>query len=114
MGTDGRILEVNQRAADILGHPRVELVGKPVLDLYADTSSGKDKAQLLFQRFLAGEPIDGEELQIRRADGTLGWIRRWVAAIRDSDGRVIASSSALEDITAHKEAELHAANPTPS
>jgi PAS domain S-box-containing protein len=102
VGTDGLIERANRRATELLGYSRDELIGRPVLDLYADTPDGKAKAQGVFQRFLAGEEIRDEELEMRRADGSKVWINLSVRPVRDREGRVIASRSVVTDITEHK------------
>jgi len=102
VGADGYIARANRRAAELLGYSRDELIGRPVFDLYADTPNGKAKAQGLFERFLAGEEIRDEELEMRRADGSKVWISLSVRPVRDGEGRVIASRSVVTDITEHK------------
>jgi len=102
VGADGYIARANRRAAELLGYSRDELIGRPVFDLYADTPNGKAKAQGLFERFLAGEEIRDEELEMRRADGSRVWISLSVRPVRDGEGRVIASRSVVTDITEHK------------
>jgi len=78
------------------------MVGRPVLDLYADTPNGKAKAEGIFQRFLAGEEIRGEELELCRADGSIVWINLSVRPVRNKEGQVVASRSIVSDITEHK------------
>jgi PAS domain S-box-containing protein len=102
VGADSYIERTNRRATELLGYSRDELVGRPVSDLYANTPNGKAKAQEVFQRFLAGEEIRDEELEIRRADGSSVWINLSVRPIRDKEGRVVASRSQIVDITEHK------------
>lgn len=102
VGADGRIRMANRRALQLLAYQLDELVGRPVLDLYADTPTGKAKAQELFLRFRAGVEIRREELEMRRADGTHLWVSLSVGAIRDAEGQVVASCSAAEEITKGK------------
>ena len=102
VGTDGYIERANISATELLGYSLDELVGRPVFDLYADTPDGKAKAQEVFQRFLAGEEIRNEELEMSRADGGNLWISLSVRPIRDKEGRVIASRSVVTDITKRK------------
>ncbi len=99
VGTNGFIMRANRRAAELLGYSRVEMVGRPVADLYAGTPKGRAKARKLFDRFLAGQEIHDEEVEIRRADGTSRWASLSVRPIVDEEGRVIASRSMLRDIT---------------
>ncbi|NQT31919.1 MAG: PAS domain S-box protein [Deltaproteobacteria bacterium] len=101
-GVDGLVKRANRSAVELLGYMGDELVGWPVADLYADTPNGKAKAQAIFQRFLAGEEIRDEELEMRRADGGRVWVNLSVRPIRDKEGNVIASRSEIVDITKHK------------
>jgi PAS domain S-box-containing protein len=99
VGINGYITRANRRAAELLGYGRVEMVGRPVTDLYADTPSGKEKARKLSQMFLAGQEIRDEEMEIRRADGSNLWASLSVRPIVDGEGRVIASRVVVRDIT---------------
>jgi len=102
VGVDGRIERVNRSAIELFGYGRDELVGMPVFNLYDDAPNGKTKAQELFQRFLAGEEIHDEELEMCRADGSKIWANLSVRPIRDREGNVIASRSEIVDFTEHK------------
>ncbi|MCX6010930.1 MAG: ATP-binding protein [Chloroflexi bacterium] len=101
-GADGIIKRANRSAAELLGYSREELVGQPVSDLYADTPSGKAVAEGVFRRFLAGEEVRDQELEVRRADGTSVWVSLSVRPIRDKEGRVVASRSIMVNITEHR------------
>jgi len=102
VGVDGYIKRANHSATELLGYSLDEMVGRPVFDLYADTPNGKGKTQGVFQRFLAGEEIRDEELEMCRADGSSVWISLSVRPMRDKEGRVVASRSMVVDITEHK------------
>jgi PAS domain S-box-containing protein len=102
VGVDGCIKQANRSATKLLGYRLDELVGQTVFDLYADTQNGKVKAQGVFQRFLAGEEIHDEELEMCRADGSNVWISLSVRPIRDKEGRVVASRSVVVDLTERK------------
>ena len=101
-GTDGIIKRANRSAAELLGYSREELVGKPVSDLYADTPGGKSAAEGVFRRFLAGEEVHDQELEVRKADGTNVWVSISVRPISDEEGQVVASRSVMVDITEQK------------
>jgi PAS domain S-box-containing protein len=105
VGPDAVIKLCNQRAAQLLGYSREELIGKPVLELYVDQPEGKEKADQIFKRFLAGEPIADEELQMQKADGSPLWISLTVNGVRDSDGHLVESRSMVLDISERKQAE---------
>ncbi len=83
----------------MLGYTIEQLEGRQVFDLYADTPHGKPKAGQVFQRFLAGERVAGEELQMIKADGTLIWISLSVTGVLDLEGKVVESRSTVIDIT---------------
>ncbi len=102
VGADGIIKRANLRATELLGYSREELVGKPVIDLYADTPSGKATAQAVFKRFISGEEVRDQELEVKRADGTSLWVNLSVRPIRDKEGRVVASRSIMVDVTEHR------------
>jgi PAS domain S-box-containing protein len=102
VGVDGVIRRANRSAVELLGYSRDELVGWPISELYADTPNGKVKAQAIFRRFLAGEEVRNEELEMRRADGGEVWVNLSVRPICDKEGNVVASRSEIVDITEHR------------
>jgi PAS domain S-box-containing protein len=99
VGIDGRIIRANQKYSDIMGYSPLDLIGRSILDMYADTPSGKQKARGVLQRFIAGLETQGEELQVARADGQIRWVKLTVNPVVRGDGRVVASRSMVEDIT---------------
>lgn len=101
-GVDGLIKRANRSAEELLGYSGDELVGRPVAELYADTPNGRAKTQAIFQRFLAGEEIRDEEMEMLRADGSRVWVSLSMRPIRDKEGNVVASRSEIVDITKHK------------
>ena len=106
VGFNGLIRAANKRSAELFGHPLDELIGLPVFDLYADTPAGKEKVRRhVFPRFRAGVEILGEELEIRRPDGSQGWISLSMRPIKDAAGQVVASRSIAVDVTTRKQVE---------
>lgn len=102
---DGRIRSVNPRYEALTGYPKKSLIGRRVLELYADSPEGKEKAKKLFELFKQGNEIRDEELELRSASGELKWISLSVSPIKAKGGSVIESRSMLVDITRRKEAE---------
>jgi PAS domain S-box-containing protein len=100
IGTDGRILAVNQRALHLLGYQLSEMVGHSVLDLYSPGPAGKVLAGEVFRRLRIGLEIPAPELEMQRADGTQVRVRLFVQPIRDMEGHFLASCSMIEDISA--------------
>ncbi len=104
VGLDGRISRMNRRAEEILGYRAGDCVGRPVLDLYADTEQGKAKARRLFDAFRLGAGPQGEELEMCTADGRTIWIELSSRPIRDEAGSIVESRSVVVDVTDRKRA----------
>ena len=98
VGIDSRIRAANKQALGLLGYELSEVLGRTVLDLYADTPAGKAEAKKQFLQFRSGAEVHATGLEMRRADGTSVWIDLIVGTIRDSLGRVTASCSLVEEI----------------
>lgn len=98
VGTDGRVRAANKRALDVVGYQAPEIIGRPVLNLYADTPAGKAKAEEQFLLFRSGAEVRSTELEMRRADGRSVWINLSVNPIIDGRGRLTASCSVVQEI----------------
>ncbi|MFC1902382.1 ATP-binding protein, partial [Chloroflexota bacterium] len=96
----------NRSATELLGYSMDELIGKPVIDLYAETPAGKARARGIFQQFTSAEETKVEELQMHTAGGQELWITLSVKPILDAGGRVVQSRSLVVDITDRKQAEV--------
>ncbi|MCH7802332.1 MAG: PAS domain S-box protein, partial [Chloroflexi bacterium] len=102
---NGTIVQANQRAVELFGYSLDQLVGGPVMALYADTPDGIEKA-----RKILGEIGDRSsvEMEYQRADGRHVWGSLSIQRILDDDGNVVASRGMVVDITERKllEAQL--------
>ena len=98
IGVDRRIRAANRQALGLLGYRLSDILGRPFLELYADTPAGKKKAEEQFLLFRSGAQIRGEELEMRRVDGTSVWIMLSATPIRDRTGQVAATCSVVEEI----------------
>ena len=103
---DGSILRFNSEALRLLGYKQKALAQMNVLDLYADTAHGASKAKALFERFLKGESIRDEELQMKRQDGQLIWVNLNIEPVKGNGGDVVESRSMVIDISKSKQAEV--------
>jgi PAS domain S-box-containing protein len=56
-------------------------------------------------RGLAGESVQGQEVNFRRSDGTIGVVRANAAPIRDAKGNILAGITAYYDVTQEKRFE---------
>ncbi len=96
---EGRILSVNRRATQMIGHREDEMKGRVLFDFFAHAPAAKGSAADLLSRFLAGEEFSGIEVETRRADGRALWISLWMMPIRGASGRIQASRAIWVDIT---------------
>jgi PAS domain S-box-containing protein len=99
IGADRQLLSVNHRATQLLGESTPDLVGRPVLELFAETPAGRARAEESLRAGLAGEEVSGRELEMRRRDGRALWVSIWLRPLRGSDGRISALHSIWVDIT---------------
>jgi formate hydrogenlyase transcriptional activator len=99
VGTDGRVLDANRRAAELLGRPLDEVVGVLTPSLGADTPEGKPRVLEVRRKHLAGEAVSGWELELRRKDGRPAWIKVWMEPGRAADGSVGPARAFGVDIT---------------
>lgn len=101
---DGVIRMANRSAFELLA--RDDLIGTYPVDLYTpDHPDGQLRAQEIRDRFVAGQPIRNEHLQMLTGDGRTVWVSLSATEIHDHQGQVIGSRSVAEDITARKAAE---------
>ena len=98
------IIRCNQTLATSLGYRKEEIIGKPVLELYhPDCMEDAKKAVQSFEKI--GE-VHGTELQLKRKDGSKIDVSLNVSVVRDEQGNILYSRSALRDITERKQANI--------
>ena len=100
---NGHVLECNRTLLEKTGFSRNEVIGRPVFELYAQTS--REQARQCFQQFLAHGAIYAQEMQLRTREGTTIDVSLNATAVRDISGRITSSRSILRDITQQKFAE---------
>lgn len=88
----------NATAADLLGTPTSDLLGREVLTIVPPER--KELAQRLFDRILEGFETADFEFRYRRADGRWVNLAVTISAIRQAEG-IIGVSVFLRDITRH-------------
>ncbi|BCL16276.1 putative bifunctional diguanylate cyclase/phosphodiesterase [Micromonospora sagamiensis] len=97
-GTDGRIIDVNQSFADMLGYTPAELRETNVAALFhVDDAAGMWE---LYQDLIAGRHDSVRmEKRYHRKDGSVVWTDLAVSLIRYDDGRPRFTVAMIEDIT---------------
>jgi len=73
---DGEIRMVNERATDLLGAQKEELIGRsmPHLCMHASEGADEDPASRLKRHLRDGGPLRDDEIQLCRADGEHVWV----------------------------------------
>jgi PAS domain S-box-containing protein len=98
----GEILDINPALVRLLGYPDSRsLLAINVSDLYVNAG---DRPQWLALTDREGTVRDFE-VQFRRYDGTIIWVKDTSEAVRDDQGRVLYYNGNVEDITERKMAE---------
>lgn len=98
---DGRLLEMNQRFCDIVGHDRSWLTGRDIRGIVHPDDV--DSAVAMVRRMLAGD-ADALDLELRfvRADGALAWTQTGTSVLLDAAGAPENLIAVITDITPRK------------
>ena len=98
VSTQGRLLDVNQRFADITGRARDGLVGLSYLDITHPQDWASDQAMI--ESTLQGQR-DRYSLDKRyvRPNGDILWVALTVVLVRDAQGKPLHFVSVVEDIS---------------
>lgn len=98
------IEECNTRFADALGYSHRELHGKPLVDLYTDTSTEQLLDQGGYERALEGE-FTLQERELVTADGERLVTLLQATPRRNAEGEVVGTHALYVDITERKRAQ---------
>jgi diguanylate cyclase (GGDEF)-like protein/PAS domain S-box-containing protein len=93
-------LEVNQRAADLLGYTIDELIGKPLTEIVAPEEIPSMRAN--FERVTKEGMLPIFERTIVRKDGSRRVVEVNVAQVNDSKGKALYHQSVMRDVTERK------------
>lgn len=101
----GNLLDGNRTLAQILGFPsREALLAHAAHDFYVDPQDRERWKGLMETEGV----VKDFELQLRRADGSVIWVRDSGRVITDRNGEVLWYEGAIEDVTRRKQAEWEA------
>jgi PAS domain S-box-containing protein len=104
MSLDGVILDVNERACEVIGYSKDELVGLSTAAITHPDDVAADKE--IFERFRTGA-LDRHTVEKRnvRRDGRVASVRRNLALVRDGDGKPLYIVAQILDLTLRKESQ---------
>jgi diguanylate cyclase (GGDEF)-like protein/PAS domain S-box-containing protein len=98
----GKILDCNHSFARILGYPsREEVLRQRAEDFYFNQSD----REALLQRLRSSRELTGQELRLKRRDGTPLWALVNVSLVEGGEGREEILEGTLLDISERKKAE---------
>jgi PAS domain S-box-containing protein len=103
VSANGEIVDANAAACAGFGYPKDELVGKPLALLYAPEC--RPKMSELFKRWREDGELRNEEMVIITKQGERRTVLLNVGSVKDSDGKILHSTSVQVDITERKRAE---------
>lgn len=100
LDADGRVREINQRGADLLGLPREEIVGADWFERFVPPDSRK-AVRGVFDALLGGEwqPAEYGENELLTGSGQRRLFAFRNTVLRDEDGRIEGALFSGEDIT---------------
>ncbi len=105
----GRLVSVNAQLTEIFRtafKPAADLNGyKEWVGFHEDGRQLSTLEWPLARTILHNESVRGEEIQIRRGDGTHGFVRMSSAPVVDADGAVVAAVGIVVDVTEQRKAE---------
>ena len=103
-GLDGRLLDVNPRFCEVLGHRMEDLRGQSIFALTHEAD--RPETEAAFRRLLAGEIRDySVEKRFLRGDGEAIWCRATVTLLHDPAGQAFRCIKVIEDITGRRATE---------
>ncbi len=111
LGRNLELISVNRRATQLLGYSSAELVGSNISRYFAETPSGRAKAEHTWAEGFDGAEVSGLELEMRRRDASPLWISVWMRPMRGTDGSIQAVHSIWVDITDRVLVEARACAP---
>lgn len=101
---NGRVVSCNETESELLGLPKEDIIGKPVINLYPEFQQ-REVAMNLRKIFTQGLELRGMEEKIKGRNGSLIDVSVNTSLIRDADGRPIIARIVLRDITEKKKME---------
>jgi len=101
---DGTVTAWNHGAETLFGYAKEEMIGRPLSDLVPFGQD--DDTMQIRERVNHSGRIEHHERRRRRKDNTVVDVSLTVSPLRDSDGRLLGTSTVAHDITESKRARI--------
>ena len=102
---EGTIYQCNQKAVEVSGFDKRDLMGKSAYDLFVSQAEAEQSFKLIWDTLEKGKPVKNLEAQIRQASGESLWVILSIEAIRGRDGRIQEMRATALDISQRKTLE---------
>jgi PAS domain S-box-containing protein len=102
---DGRILDVNQSYAEMLGYGSPEEIVHAVSDIGSQLYVEPRERETYTRTLLEKESVRDYEVRLRRRDGQMVLVSMNTRVIKDTNGRPVSLNGFMRDITSEKIAE---------
>lgn len=101
----GRILRVNRRVCELMGHQAADLLGRSIFNETSPLDVAQDLVQ--FRRQVAGE-IDGYTIEKRlvRKDGSFAWAEVMSSSVCDDAGAFLYAVRVQHEVSERKKSEV--------
>ena len=101
---NGIVVGCNLRESRVLGLPKEEIIGRPLLRLFPESQHEQVRKNLR-KMFELGEELKDVEEQVQKRDGTLIDVSVNSSIVYDADGKPLLARAVLRDITEKKKME---------
>jgi PAS domain S-box-containing protein len=101
--TADAIIDCNHTLLKMLGYPREEIMGKPLVEFY--DSSSHSAMRVVSLAFRESGEAHGTALKLTKKDGSSLEVSLDLSAVRDDRGQIISCRAVLRDITSLRQLE---------
>ena len=102
---EGQIYQCNQKAVEISGFEKQDLIGKSTYDLFASQAEAEESFRFIWDTLGKGMPVKDLEVQMAQQSGESVWVILSIDAIRGLDGRIEEMRATALDISQRKTLE---------
>jgi PAS domain S-box-containing protein len=102
---EGIVVSCNLTESELLGIPKTEIIGRPLISLYPEAQHDHVRNNLK-RIFEQGQDLKSVEEQIRRSDGTLIDVSLNTSMVYDANGNPTIARMVLRDTTEKKKMEV--------